>query len=329
VTFVVGIIIIFVVSRMGQGKSSGKHSPKVERKKDTVKKEKKEEGSTSKKKTFLIRTKRQWVPLTEKKIISHDTTLFRFALPEKDMALGLPIGKHIKVFCQNVQGKEPGKWNGRDDAEAKAKEIQRNYTPTSSDDDLGHFDLIIKVYRGGVKEKFVDGGKMSQHMDSLKIGDKLDIQGPFGLIEYKGRGIFEYSRQILAKKTQLGMIAGGTGITPMLQIITAILKDPEDSTKMHLLFANQTEDDILVRNELETLQKKYPSRFSLWYTLDFPNADWKYSKGFINKEMIEQHLPPPGPETLILMCGPPPMIKFACEPNLEAIGYDKKDYLSY
>lgn len=55
----------------------------------------------------------------------------------------------------------------------------------------------------------------------------------------------------------------------MLQIIKAILKDPLDKTKVSLLFANQTEDDILVRSELEWLSKQNDS-FKLWYTLDKP-----------------------------------------------------------
>lgn len=56
----------------------------------------------------------------------------------------------------------------------------------------------------------------------------------------------------------------------MLQIIKAVLKDPEDSTKISLLFANQTEEDILVRSELELLSKKNDN-FKLWYTLDRPS----------------------------------------------------------
>lgn len=55
---------------------------------------------------------------------------YRFALPRKDDILGLPIGQHISVM-----------------AEINGKEISRSYTPTSSDEDLGHFDLLIKVER--------------------------------------------------------------------------------------------------------------------------------------------------------------------------------------
>jgi len=31
----------------------------------------------------------------------------------------------------------------------------------------------------------------------------------------------------------------------------------------------------------------------------------------------------PGPDVLVLMCGPPPMLEHACKPNLLALGYDK------
>lgn len=53
-------------------------------------------------------------------------------------------------------------------------------------------------------------------------------------------------------------------------------------------------------------------------------TDWNYSQGFVNEEMIRDHLPPPGEEPLILMCGPPPMIQFACLPNLERVGHPKE-----
>jgi cytochrome-b5 reductase len=56
---------------------------------------------------------------------------------------------------------------------------------------------------------------------------------------------------------------------------------------------------------------------------------WKYSKGFISADMIKDHLPPPDDDTLILMCGPPPMINFACLPNLDKLGYTPKMRFAY
>ena len=63
---------------------------------------------------------------------------------------------------------------------------------------------------------------------------------------------------------------GGTGITPMLQLIRQVFRDKNDRTCLSLLFANQTEEDILLREELEEVQKEYPERFKLWYTVDRP-----------------------------------------------------------
>ena len=45
--------------------------------------------------------------------------------------------------------------------------------------------------------------------------------------------------------------------------------------------------------------------------------------------MIQSHLPPPGPDTLILACGPPPMIKFAVAPNLDKLGFEKEMYCMF
>jgi cytochrome-b5 reductase len=125
------------------------------------------------------------------------------------------------------------------------------------------------------------------------------------------------------------MMAGGTGITPMLQVIAAVLRDPSDTTELFLLFANQTEADILVRDELEALEKKHPGRFHLWYTLDRPPAKWGYSSGFITAEMIKERLPGPDEESLILMCGPPPMVKFACKANLDKLGFSKEQQINF
>lgn len=50
-------------------------------------------------------------------------------------------------------------------------------------------------------------------------------------------------------------------------------------------------------------------------------AGWEYSQGFISEDMVRDHLPPPSDDTLILMCGPPPMIQYACDPNLDKVGH--------
>ncbi|XP_043915166.1 NADH-cytochrome b5 reductase 2-like [Protopterus annectens] len=91
----------------------------------------------------------------------------------------------------------------------------------------------------------------------------------------------------------------------------------------------KTEDDILLRTELEEVAESHPDQFKLWYTLDRPPKDWKYSTGFITENMMKDHLPSPTDDVLILMCGPPPMIQFACNPNLDKLKYPEARRFAY
>ena len=280
-------------------------------------------SSESKRKSFLQKGSEMMVPLIQRDELTSDTRRLRFGLPTKNHVLGLPVGKHIKVIFPNVEGVVSGQWNGREDREADQKIVQRSYTPTTLDSSAaGYFDLVIKVYRKGIVDRFPDGGKVSQQLDALKVGDQMKISGPWGRVTYGGLGKLKVSKKEYQYR-RIGMIAGGTGITPMLQVINEILSDPEDNTEVSLLFANQTESDILVRSELESLHRDHPNRFkSLHYTLDrAPKSGWNYSEGFVNEDMIRKHLPAASDDTVILCCGPPPMIKFACKPNLEKVGH--------
>jgi cytochrome-b5 reductase len=260
-----------------------------------------------------------WVSLKliKKEEISHDTRRFTFALPTKEHILGLPIGQHISFKYADSEGNV----------------AIRSYTPTTGDEVAGTVTFVIKVYFAGVVDRFPNGGVMSQHLNSLSVGDSMMMRGPKGTMNYSSK---QFTIKGTSKKPmetrqvkEIAMIAGGTGITPMLQIIKRVLLlDPNDkTTKVSLLYANVTENDILCREELELLAKEYKDRFSLHYTLDKPPSGWKYSSGFINYEMIEENLPAPSADkcTQVMLCGPPPMIKFACLPNLEKRGYGESE----
>ncbi|XP_019416847.1 PREDICTED: inducible nitrate reductase [NADH] 2-like [Lupinus angustifolius] len=247
--------------------------------------------------------------LVSKTSISHDVRLFRFALPSNAQLLGLPVGKHI-FLCATINDKL----------------CMRAYTPTSAVDELGYFDLLVKIYFKNVHPKFPNGGLMSQHLDSLPVGSFLDVKGPLGHIQYTGKGNFlVHGEHKFAKR--LAMLAGGTGITPIYQVAQAILKDPTDETEMHVIYANRTEDDILLMEELDDWSKNY-DRFKVWYVVqESIREKWKYNVGFITESVIREHLPEASNDTLALTCGPPPMIQFAVQPNLEKLGYDIKNNL--
>jgi len=248
--------------------------------------------------------------LAEKTNVSHNTIMFRFKLPSAKQRLGLPVGKHVLLKFQEEK-----------------EAVSRPYTPVSSDDNIGYFDLVIKVY---------PSGKMSQHLAKLEVGGTIDVRGPLGEIEYVGHGEFKIRRKdasgknawVSKKVSRVNLLAGGTGITPMLQIIREVLKHSDDTTELRLIFANVTEDDILLRNELESYRKTHPGQFSLFYTLDKPNTGWTGGVGFISTDMMQKHLAEPAADVITLVCGPPPMVK-AMQKNLEGLDCTPEQYFCY
>lgn len=133
-------------------------------------------------------------------------------------------------------------------AKWEEKEVIKSYTPITLDDTQGHFELLIKTY---------PQGNASRYVDALQLGERARFRGP------KGRFVY---RPNMAR--EVGMIAGGTGITPILQVIKAILRNPADRTNVSLIFANVHEDDILLHRELRELAETHPSRLKVHFVLD-------------------------------------------------------------
>jgi cytochrome-b5 reductase len=137
---------------------------------------------------------------------------------------------------------------------------------------------------------------------------------------------------------RFGMIAGGTGITPMLQIIRAIVRGRAagDKTEVDLIFANVNPEDILLKDDLDALVKE-DARFRVHYVLNNPPEGWNGGIGFVTAEMIkvsislmpealltllQEHLPAPAHDIKILVCGPPPMVS-AMKKAVVSLGYEK------
>lgn len=106
------------------------------------------------------------------------------------------------------------------------------------------------------------------------------------------------------KYKEVYLIAGGTGITPMLQLAEGILSDNNDRTRVHLLFGNIEEKDILLREHIEGLAKYRPEQFQVTYALDKANADWKGLRGYFDAKKLGLILPKPDDNVKIFVCGP-------------------------
>jgi cytochrome-b5 reductase len=84
------------------------------------------------------------------------------------------------------------------------------------------------------------------------------------------------------------MIAGGTGITPMLRVIRAIIRGRAsgDRTEVDLIFANVNPEDILLKEDLDQLARE-DKGFRVHYVLNNPPEKWDGGVGFVTPEMIQ------------------------------------------
>jgi cytochrome-b5 reductase len=189
-------------------------------------------------------------------------TRYRFKLPQPDSIFSLPVGQHISIGAMLRQ------------ADGTTKEVIRSYTPVSGDHQSGCFNLLIKTY---------PQGNISRYMSSLKPGEKIRIRGP--------KGAFIYTPNMVRR---FGMIAGGTGITPMLQIVREIVRGRADGdkTEVDIIFANVNSEDILLTEELDNLTQDTGVR--AYYVLNNPPENWTGGVGFVTADMINvRYLPYP------------------------------------
>lgn len=232
----------------------------------------------------LIPSQYQKFKLRRKEELHDGIYRFVFDLPSKHAMLGLPIGQHVATQA-NIDGHV----------------VVRSYTPVSNNRDLGRLELLIRVY---------PKGKMGNYLKNLEVGDTADFRGPKGAMKY---------RKTLVKS--LGMVAGGTGITPMYQIIRSICEDPLDNTQVTLMYANRSEADIMLREKLDHFAKTASKQFKLVYVVDEAPTGWKGEVGHITKELLAEHMPKPSPDSKVLLCGPPGMVN-AMKKNLVDLGFE-------
>lgn len=140
-------------------------------------------------------------------------------------------------------------------------------------------------------------GKASTHLHSLQPGDTLTFAATL-----KG---YTWTPN---KFSQIYLIAGGAGITPIYQLIQGILNNPDDKTKINLVFGVNTEQDLLLRDELELFKRRFPDRFDYLYTVSHPKEEGTYlRKGYITEELLRGIVRKVDGDSQVFVCGPPGM----------------------
>ncbi|KAI1110866.1 hypothetical protein F5Y14DRAFT_337056 [Nemania sp. NC0429] len=235
---------------------------------------------------WLHPTTFQSLPLVKKELVAPNTYCLAFELPTPNSVLGLPIGQHVAITAM-VDGQA----------------VTRSYTPVSNNADRGTLELVIKCYP--------DGKLTGGYLANLEIGDEVKFRGPKGAMRYR-RGLCK----------RIGMLAGGSGITPMYQLIRAICEDERDTTEVSLVYANRTEEDILLRRELEAFARRYPDNLKLHYMLDKPSPSWDGGRGYVTKDVLAEMFPVADADSKVMLCGPPGMVN-AAKKALVELGFEK------
>jgi cytochrome-b5 reductase len=140
-------------------------------------------------------------------------------------------------------------------------------------------------------------GKGSGKMHSMVPGDSLS---------FKVLSEFHYRPN---QFTHMNLVAGGSGITPIYQLIRTVLRNPADKTKLTMVYANNTEQDILLKSEFDELERKYPDRFKAVYGVSNPSGQGDFHKGYITKQILQDVMADAkeGDKVKVLVSGAPLM----------------------
>jgi nitrate reductase (NAD(P)H) len=249
--------------------------------------------------------------LTEKTQVSADTKIFSFTLDHEAQLVGLPVGQHLMLRLRDPVSQEA---------------LIRAYTPISEGTEKGKLHVLVKIYYDTPDRK---GGKMTQALDAISVGDPVEFKGPVGKFEYLGRGrcsIGGRERQV----RRFVMVCAGSGITPIFQVLRAVMKDREDETRCLVLDGNRVEEDILCRKDLDEMAGENKEKCEIVYTLTKPGPEWEGLKGRMDKGFFESKVGAPSGDrdTLVLICGPEALEK-SVQDIFTTMGWKDEDLLFF
>ena len=164
----------------------------------------------------------------------------------------------------------------------------KSYSPITHPGERGTFELLVKSYH------MQPGGGVGAYLCSLNAGDTFEAK-------VKSKRVVHSSSDIVGRWSQVGLVAGGTGIAPLYQLLQILLRD--DTSVISVLSINRREEDILLKTEMDELARKHPNRLRVTYSLTGEDKPG-YERGRGNVEMALRALPKPSlEEVMVFVCG--------------------------
>ena len=256
-----------------------------------------------------VSTKGNSIPfvIQQKIRVNHNTyRLFMKSSAAGNSSFQLPVGNHVLFHFKTGN-----------------QSFTRPYTPIAYSSETGDMELIIKTYP--MKE-----GKLSCSpiIEAARVGDFFKIEGPKGRIAYSDPGTIIYDLAEV-KVRRMVFLCAGTGIAPAFRVILAAVENLDDETEMELLYSNHSEEDILLRPELDELVSRSSGRLKIHYILSHPSqTGWSHLTGRVTFDIVRACLAAPDEYTLALLCGPPGFEQ-TCSSALKEYGYCSERVVSF
>lgn len=178
----------------------------------------------------------------------------------------------------------------------------RPYSLSSSPRQRAYYEITVARTRDGFVSDYL--------LDQVQPGDRFTANGP--------AGVFRYQSVFHSKKSLL--LAGGSGITPMLSMIREILDAGLDRDVI-LLYGCRSPEAALYHEELTGYAAAF-SNFRYHLVVSDPAEGWEGERGFLDEALIRRLAPDFGERTSYI-CGPQVMNDF-CKSALEAMGVPEK-----
>ena len=128
----------------------------------------------------------------------------------------------------------------------------------------------VRVQQGGVFSEFA--------ANELAVGDQLDVMTPFGQ--------FHASPETGSEKTYLAF-AAGSGITPILSIMAALLRD-EPRSRFSLFYGNRRQTTTMFIDDLYALKNRYPDRLQLQFVFSQEDQEFAIGAGRLDRDKVRE-----------------------------------------
>jgi ring-1,2-phenylacetyl-CoA epoxidase subunit PaaE len=180
----------------------------------------------------------------------------------------------------------------------------QNITIRGDDGERRSFSICTTPRSGVLKigVKKLPGGAFSEGVvDTLQVGDELDVMTPSGR--------FTTVLDPTSAKTYVA-IAAGSGITPVISIISTILEE-EPRAQVMLVYANRTHRSVMFLDDLHDLKDRFPDRFWLVHVLSREQQDVELFSGRLDGDRLTRILDALMPADEVdewFLCGPQQMV---------------------